>query len=45
MKIAYEDIYDIISTLRIRALEDDLSPEDVLDEIEGELQTREIEEF
>lgn len=45
MKIAYDDVHDIITMVRIKVSEDDMTPEEALDEVEKELDLREIEDF
>lgn len=45
MNISYEEVYDIISLVRIRLADDEFDQETVLDMVEQELQAREKESY
>lgn len=44
-KIDIDDLRDILSNIRLRIAEDDISPEQALDDVEREIDILEIETF
>jgi hypothetical protein len=45
MTIDYDEVHDIIEALRLRDRDEEFTVEQVLDEIDKELDMREIEDF